>query len=118
MADDRTSKKNGSFAVSKFQPWTKPKSSSLKGMKIVRNFSTPNIHPFDEIQWETREAKITGDNGEVVFEQKNIEVPVNWSQLATKVVVSKYFYGDAEKGEREYSVKQLVHRVCRTNGFA
>jgi ribonucleoside-diphosphate reductase alpha chain len=114
MADDRTSKKNGSLGASKFQVWTNPKSSSLKGMKIARNFSDPNIHPFDEIQWETREAKITGDNGEVVFEQKNIEVPVNWSQLATKVVVSKYFYGDAEKGEREYSVKQLVHRVCRT----
>ena len=114
MTDDRTSKKNGGFAVSKFQPWTTPKSSSLQGLKIIRNFSTLNVHPFDEIQWETREAKITGDSGEVIFEQKNIEVPVSWSQLATKVVASKYFYGDGEKGEREYSVKQLVHRVCRT----
>ncbi|MCK5174849.1 MAG: vitamin B12-dependent ribonucleotide reductase, partial [Planctomycetes bacterium] len=83
-------------------------------MKITRHFSAPNIHPFDEIDWETRKATIADDNGEVIFEQDNIEVPAFWSQLATKVVVSKYFYGDADLGEREYSVKQLVHRVCRT----
>ena len=49
-----------------------------------------------------------------IFEQDNIEVPVAWSQLATKVVASKYFYGDLETGQREHSVKQLVHRVCNT----
>ena len=61
-----------------------------------------------------RSAKITSDTGEAVFEQNNIEVPANWSQLATKVVASKYFYGDLDSGQRENSVKQLVHRVCRT----
>jgi ribonucleoside-diphosphate reductase alpha chain len=77
-------------------------------------FSTPGTHPFDQLEWETRSAKIASDSGEAVFEQDNIEVPVNWSQLATKVVASKYFYGDLEAGQREHSVKQLVHRVCKT----
>jgi ribonucleoside-diphosphate reductase alpha chain len=60
-----------------------------------------------------RSAKIAGDGGETVFQQDNIEVPAFWSQLATKVVSSKYFYGDVETGQREHSVKQLVHRVCK-----
>ncbi len=83
-------------------------------MKIEQCFSTPGVHPFDELQWEKRSAKITNDTGEAVFEQNDIEVPTSWSQLATKVVSSKYFYGDIESGRRENSVKQLVHRVCRT----
>jgi ribonucleoside-diphosphate reductase alpha chain len=89
-------------------------SSAHPGLKMEHHFSTPGVHPFDELQWGKRTAKITNDTGEVVFEQHNIEVPVTWSQLATKVVASKYFYGDLETGQRENSVKQLVHRVCRT----
>jgi ribonucleoside-diphosphate reductase alpha chain len=85
-----------------------------RGLKVEQCFSTPGTHPFDELKWETRSAKITSDTGEAVFEQNNIEVPANWSQLATKVVASKYFYGDVSTGQRENSVKQLVHRVCRT----
>jgi ribonucleoside-diphosphate reductase alpha chain len=77
-------------------------------------FSDPRLHPFEQLQWEHRSAKITNDAGESIFEQNNIEVPASWSQLATKVVASKYFYGDVETGQREHSVKQLVHRVCRT----
>ncbi|MHC4475036.1 MAG: vitamin B12-dependent ribonucleotide reductase [Planctomycetota bacterium] len=84
------------------------------GVSVERFFSTPGLHPFDQLEWEMRSAKITSDTGEAVFEQDNIEVPVSWSQLATKVVASKYFYGDVETGQREHSVKQLVHRVCRT----
>ena len=94
--------------------WESPQDNTEKGMKIEQFFSKPSVHPFDEIQWEKRNAKITGDKGETVFEQEDVEVPVSWSQLAMKVVVSKYFYGDAETGNREHSVKQLVHRVCRT----
>ncbi len=84
-----------------------------KGLQIKHFFSIPGVHPFEQLEWESRSAKITGDNGQVVFEQDNIETPVSWSQLATKVVASKYFYGDIETGQRENSVKQLVHRVCR-----
>jgi ribonucleoside-diphosphate reductase alpha chain len=71
------------------------------------------VHPFEQIEWEARTAKITDENGKAIFEQKDVEVPSCWSPLATKVVVSKYFYGDVATGQRENSVKQLVHRVCR-----
>jgi ribonucleoside-diphosphate reductase alpha chain len=85
-----------------------------KGLTVEHSFSTPGTHPFEQLEWETRSAKIASDSGEAVFEQDNIEVPITWSQLATKVVASKYFYGDQEGGQREHSVKQLVHRVCKT----
>jgi len=113
MAEDRVSKKDVNTPESGLQSWSSPKIANSKGLKISRNFSNPDVHPFDEIKWESRDAKITGDNGEVIFEQKDVEVPEFWSQLATKVVVSKYFYGDVETDNRERSVKQLVHRVCR-----
>lgn len=87
--------------------------NSNKGLKVESFFSTPGKHPFDELKWEKRTAKIAGEGGEVIFEQKDIEVPAGWSQLATKVVASKYFFGDNETGKREHSLKQLVHRVCR-----
>jgi ribonucleoside-diphosphate reductase alpha chain len=92
----------------------KEKVTDSEKLKIPQYFSTQGVHPFDQLEWETRAAKIASDAGESIFEQKNIEVPANWSQLATKVVASKYFFGDVETGERENSVKQLVHRVCRT----
>src|SRR5438445_6569947 len=59
-------------------------------------------------------AEITDDSGKVIFKQENVEVPKSWSVLATKVVVSKYYYGEQNTPERETSVKQLIHRVCRT----
>jgi len=88
--------------------------SDNKGLKIEQFFSTEGIHPFEQLDWEKRSAKIAGDNGQVLFEQDDIEVPAAWSQLATKVVASKYFYGDTDSSEREHSLKQLVHRVCKT----
>jgi len=81
---------------------------------IERTFSTEGINPFDQVKWEKRTAEITDDRGKVVFKQKDVEVPEFWSQLATKVVVSKYFYGEQNTPERESSVRQLIHRVCRT----
>jgi ribonucleoside-diphosphate reductase alpha chain len=70
--------------------------------------------PLDTVQWETRTATIKGEDGEVIFEQKDCEIPADWSQLATNVVANKYFYGALGTPEREVSVRQLVHRVCRT----
>jgi ribonucleoside-diphosphate reductase alpha chain len=72
------------------------------------------VHPFDELEWERRTAAITGERGEVVFEQKGVEIPAFWSQLATKVVVSKYFRGHLDDPARESSVRQLVGRVADT----
>jgi ribonucleoside-diphosphate reductase alpha chain len=70
--------------------------------------------PFTTVEWDLRSAAIKDENGKVMFEQKDCEVPKSWSQLATNVVVSKYFYGEAGTAEREKSVKQLIHRVTRT----
>ena len=79
-----------------------------------RVFSDAKIKPFDQIEWEMRTAEITDDAGKVIFKQENVEVPKSWSILATKVVVSKYFYGELNTAERETSVRQLIHRICRT----
>ena len=70
--------------------------------------------PFDTVQWDKRTAVIKGEAGEVLFEQNDCEVPADWSQLATNVVVSKYFYGEINTPQRESSVRQLIHRVSRT----
>ena len=70
--------------------------------------------PYDQIQWELRTASIGNDKGAVIFEQRDVEVPVEWSQTATNIVVSKYFYGKAGTPQRETSVRQLVGRVVDT----
>ena len=90
------------------------KADSAKPLRIERVFSDAKVKPFDQIEWEKRTAEITDDSGKAVFKQENVEVPKAWSVLATKVVVSKYFYGEQNTSERETSVKQLMHRVCRT----
>jgi ribonucleoside-diphosphate reductase alpha chain len=70
--------------------------------------------PFDTVTWERRSAQIKEEDGKVLFEQTDCEIPVGWSQLATNVVASKYFYGENGTSEREHSVRQLIHRVTRT----
>ena len=91
-----------------------------RGLKFPRVFSDENVAPFDQIEWERRTAEITDDSGKVIFKQENIEVPKTWTALATKIAVSKYFYGDIangtdpHKGGRETSIRQLIHRVTRT----
>lgn len=91
------------------------------GLPIDRVFSTEGEHPFDSVPWTTRDATIKNHTGEAIFEQKGVEFPEAFSPLAVNVVASKYFYGDLAKGngspaegKREYSLKQLVHRVTRT----
>jgi ribonucleoside-diphosphate reductase alpha chain len=84
------------------------------GLRLERYFTTPGIDPFDEVEWEKRSAVITGEHGEVVFEQRDVEIPKKWSQLATSVVVSKYFRGALQSPERERSVRQMIGRVVNT----
>ena len=85
------------------------------GIEIEPTFCPVDVDsPFDTTEWELRTAAIKGENGQVLFEQAACEIPAAWSQLATNVVVSKYFYGEIHTAEREHSVKQLVHRVART----
>jgi len=70
--------------------------------------------PYDEVAWELRTASIGNDKGAVIFEQRDVEVPADWSQTATNIVVSKYFYGKAGAPDRENSVRQLIGRVVDT----
>jgi ribonucleoside-diphosphate reductase alpha chain len=90
------------------------------GLHFERVFSDPAVSPFEQVEWERRTAEITDDSGQIIFKQENVEVPKSWSALATKIAVSKYFYGDIAhgtdpyKGGRETSVRQLIHRVTRT----
>jgi ribonucleoside-diphosphate reductase alpha chain len=89
--------------------------TSPQALSIQATFCPPELaDPFDSVTWELRTAAIKSENGDVVFQQRDCEIPSTWSQLATTVVVSKYFYGEADTGERERSVRQLVHRVTRT----
>jgi ribonucleoside-diphosphate reductase alpha chain len=88
--------------------------TKVKGLTFERRWTTPGVHPYDEITWEYRTAGIASETGKSVFEQKDVEVPDFWSQLATNVVVSKYFRGHLGTPERETSVKQLIDRVVNT----
>jgi len=90
------------------------KSEAKKSLRVERVFSDAKVKPFDQIEWDQRTAEITDDAGKVIFKQENVEVPKSWSVLATKVVVSKYFYGEQHTSERETSVRQLIHRITRT----
>jgi len=89
----------------------KSRSPEEMGLPITRHFTQPGVDPFDSVEWELRSARITSESGEIVFEQNDVEFPTSWSQLATNVVVSKYFRGHLGTPERERSVKQLIGRV-------
>jgi len=93
---------------------TRSSKGAKKFLQIKRTFSDATVKPFDQIEWDKRTAEITDDAGKVIFKQENVEVPKSWSVLATKVVVSKYFYGEQNTSERETSVRQLIHRISRT----
>ena len=82
-----------------------------RGLVIERRFSTAGVHPYDELEWETRDAVI-GDPEKPAFEQENVEFPTTWSQNATNIVAQKYFRGQPGSPERETSVKQMVSRVA------
>jgi ribonucleoside-diphosphate reductase alpha chain len=84
------------------------------GLEFPRHFTREGASPFDEIEWEVRTASIISEKGEVLFQQEGVEVPKSWSQMATNIVVSKYFHGQVGTPQRETSMKQLVERVVRT----
>ena len=98
----------------KRKPEGAPRRQKKEGLAVGCFFTRNGSSPFDAIDWERRKASITDDKGNAVFEQDDVEVPKSWSMLATNVVSSKYFFGGIGTEEREYSVRQLVHRVART----
>jgi ribonucleoside-diphosphate reductase alpha chain len=82
--------------------------------RLTRVFSQENVHPFDEVTWNRRDIDITDDKGKVIFTQASVEAPEFWSNLAVKIVASKYFWGERGSSQRENSIRKLIHRVCDT----
>jgi ribonucleoside-diphosphate reductase alpha chain len=89
-------------------------SHTQQGLIFTRRFSTEGVSPYDELQWEQRTASIIDQKGNTIFEQKNVEVPLDWSMTATNIVASKYLHGKLDSPERETGVRQLVSRVAET----
>ncbi len=102
----------------KFKQKISPEKSKVaqygNGVKFSRFFTRYGVHPYDELEWEMRTAKITDSKGEIIFEQEGIETPKAWSQTATNIVAQKYFRGKVGTSEREGSMKELVNRVAVT----
>jgi ribonucleoside-diphosphate reductase alpha chain len=86
----------------------------LDGLTAARRFSRDGVSPYDEVQWEKRTALITDNKGNTIFEQKDVDVPLDWSMTATNIVASKYLHGQLDTPERETGVRQLVGRVSET----
>jgi ribonucleoside-diphosphate reductase alpha chain len=95
---------------------TNPRAESGKGLRFERYFTPPGSHAYDLLDWERRTAAITSEKGALIFEQKDVEVPTSWSQLAINVVAQKYFRGHLGHPDRETSVRQLIDRVVNTLG--
>src|SRR5579864_7672298 len=89
-------------------------SGRAPGLSFSRHFTRPGISPFDEITWELRDAIIQDYKGRTIFEQKNVEVPADWSMTATNIVASKYLHGQIGTPERESGVRALITRVAES----
>ncbi len=90
-----------------------PQQQAGEGLSVRRFFTTEGEHPFDAVDWETRDARI-GHGDKISFEQRNVEFPTSWSQNATNIVAQKYFRGQLGSPAREWSVKQMIGRVAGT----
>ena len=91
-----------------------PGKKKSSGLSFRRFFTKPGVSPYDEVEWDLRLAQITDSQGNVIFEQKDVEVPKDWSMTATNIVASKYLHGKIGTPERETGVRQLVGRVAET----
>jgi ribonucleoside-diphosphate reductase alpha chain len=91
-----------------------PNKKKAPGLSFRRFFTKPGVSPYDELEWDLRLAQITDAQGNVIFEQKDVEVPKDWSMTATNIVASKYLHGKVGTPERETGVRQLVTRVAET----
>ncbi len=93
-----------------------PIAPSNSGLRVPRRWTRAGVHPLDEISWDKRRTVISNPDGSVVFQMNEVEVPAGWSQLATDIVVSKYFRKAGLPGTpgHETSVRQVVHRLAHT----
>ena len=88
--------------------------SDARGLSFDRHFTTPGVSPYDQVQWELRDAVIQDWKGKLIFEQKNVESPTDWSMTATNIVASKYLHGLVGTSERETGVRALITRVAES----
>src|ERR1700678_66163 len=95
-------------------PATAVSKKTAPGLAFRRLFTKFGVSPYNEVEWELRLAQITDAQGGVIFEQKDVEVPKDWSMTATNIVASKYLHGKLGTPERETGVRQLVTRVAET----
>src|SRR5438309_6083443 len=93
---------------------TAPTAKKSSGLSFRRFFTKAGVSPYDEVEWEKRLAQITDSKGGIIFEQKDVEVPKDWSMTATNIVASKYLHGEVGTPQRETGVRQLVSRVAET----
>ncbi len=93
---------------------TRTHASGAPGLSFERHFTTPGVSPYDQVQWELRDAVIQDWKGKLIFEQKNVESPADWSMTATNIVASKYLHGLIGTPERETGVRQLITRVAES----
>jgi ribonucleoside-diphosphate reductase alpha chain len=112
MNPTQTSATNLSATRTDFSAASRP--AAGKGLSFSRHFTRPGISPFDEVTWELRDAIIQDYKGRTIFEQKNVEVPADWSMTATNIVASKYLHGQVGTPERESGVRALITRVAES----
>jgi len=113
MAEVKTTTETKTAAPSTSTPVASQKKKA-PGLTMRRLFTKPGVSPYDEVEWDLRTAQITDAQGNVIFEQKNVEVPKDWSMTATNIVASKYLHGKINTPDRETGVRQLVSRVAET----
>ena len=114
MAETTTSTTTTSALSTKTAPGQKSRTFTAPGLTFKRFFTKAGVSPYDELEWELRTAQITDAQGGVIFEQKDVEVPKDWSMTATNIVASKYLHGPLDTPERESGVRALVTRVAET----
>src|ERR1700723_2963036 len=102
------------FSATRSDSTPNQRSSAARGLSFSRHFTRPGISPFDEITWELRDAIIQDYKGRTIFEQRNVEVPADWSLTATNIVASKYLHGQIGTPERETGVRALITRVAES----
>ena len=107
---------NQTTGASPYQSTTQTSAPARRapGLTFSRHFTRPGVSPFDEIVWELRDAVIQDFKGKIIFEQKNVEVPADWSMTATNIVASKYLHGQLGTDERETGVRALITRVAES----
>src|SRR5262252_8068312 len=113
MAEVKTTTETKTAATSTSAPVASQKKKA-PGLGFRRLFTKPGVSPYDEIEWELRTAQITDAHGAVICEQKDVEVPKDWSMTATNIVASKYLLGRIGTSDRKTGVRQLVARVAET----